>query len=159
MYDVKKQFDELIEQYHVSLFRLIFGQCGNKEDAEDIVQIAYLRLWKSDMKFETIMHAKNWLYKVAVNQVKDMKRSKWAKVELCEQYDDIPFDNEEEINLFCELQRLKPEYRIVLLLYYYEDYSIAEISKMLNIKESTVATRLQRARNKLKLELEEEYGR
>ena len=61
------------------------------------------------------------------------------------------------MDLFEEICELPDDYRMVILLYYYEDYSIKEISRLLDTKESTIATRLQRAREKLKSKLEEEY--
>ena len=56
-------------------------------------------------------------------------------------------------NLFYEVMSLKPDYRVIILLYYYEGYSIGEISKLLCLPTGTVGTRLSRARNQLKTKL------
>lgn len=53
------------------------------------------------------------------------------------------------------MMSLPPKYRIVVHLYYYEDYSVSEIADMLNIRETAVQTQLMRARNKLKVKLSE----
>lgn len=159
MCTIKKEYDTLVEKYYLSLFRFLYGLCGNKEDAEDIVQNSYLKLWNSDMEFNSIEHAKNWLYKVAVNNMRDIKTSKWKNVELRDEYDDIPFEDNETLELFEAVQALDGNYKIVILLYYYEGYSIKEMSDLLGVKESTIATRLQRARKKLHIKLEEEYGK
>ncbi|MGN0161014.1 MAG: RNA polymerase sigma factor [Lachnospiraceae bacterium] len=158
MYKIQKIYDELVEQYYLSLFRFCVGFCGNREDAEDTVQIAYMKLWNSKMDFESIEHAKNWLYKVAVNYMKDTMKLKWKNVELISEYADVSFENDEMSELFEIVQSLEKEYRIVILLYYYEGYSVKEIGKILGAKESTISTRLQRARQKLRFKLEEEYG-
>lgn len=157
MFSAREQYEKLVSKYHVSLYRLLYGYCGNKQDAEDGVQIAFLRLWQSKKHFLSESHAKNWLYKVAVNYVKDLQKTKWNKVE--ELKDETPFTTKEAIDLYEEIYELSDDYRIAILLYYYEDYSIKEISKILDVKESTIATRLQRARTQLKFKLEEEYGR
>lgn len=156
MYSIREHFEYLVNTYHASLYRLLYGYCRNTQDAEDCIQTAYMRLWQSDKSFKSEEHAKNWLYKTAVNYARDLYRLKWSKTEPLPE--DLTFDTEESMNLYEELSELREEYRIVLLLYYYEGYSVKEISKMIDVKESTVTTRLARARGQLKVRLEEDYG-
>lgn len=157
MYNAKEKFEYLIEEYHAPLYRLLYGYTGNQEDAEDGVQTAYLKLWESNKIFLSKEHAKNWLYKVAVNHVLDNKRKKWNAVERLESCEDIPFFTDESRDLYEEISQLEDNYRIVVLLYYYEGYKIKEISKLLGVNSSTVATRLARAREALRIKLEDEY--
>lgn len=72
--------------------------------------------------------------------------------------DQISFENKEESDLFYTVLDLPKKYRIVIHLYYYEDYSIKEISKILDIKETTIQTQLQRAREMIKKKLVEGGG-
>ena len=158
MFNIHEKYEYLVEQYHAPLYRLIYGYVGNREEAEDVVQTAYLKLWECEKHFISEAHAKNWLYKVAVNRSLDVKKSRWSNVVLVEKYDDIPFETDESYELFEKISAMKDEYRIVILLYYYEEYSIKEISRILDVNPSTVATRLSRARKELKESLNQSGG-
>lgn len=169
MYKTRDEYENLVKQYHIPLFRLLYGYCGNRCDAEDGVQTAYLRLWQSQKTFLSETHAKNWLYKVAVNYIRDLQKSKWNGVHELEdhlaQAEDAgaewlsTFHSSADLDLMDAILELSEDYRMVILLYYYEDYSVKEISRILAVKESTIATRLQRAREQLKPRLEGYYGK
>lgn len=155
MYNSREKYEEMVNQYYQPLYRLLFGYCSNSQDVEDCMQTAFLRLWQCKKVFISESHAKNWLYKVAVNYAIDIHRSRWRQMQPIE--DNISFYTDDAMDLFEEISDLPDDYRIVILLFYYEDYSIKEISRILDVKESTIATRLQRAREKLKNKLEEDY--
>lgn len=70
----------------------------------------------------------------------------------------VTFDTLEESELFSAVMKLPARYRIPLYLYYYEGYAITEIAELLSTKESTIQTRLARARAKLKHTLTEEWN-
>lgn len=63
---------------------------------------------------------------------------------------EFSFENDEESELYDAVMKLGEKYRIVVHLYYYEEYSVKEIAEILNIKETTIQTRLMRARAKIK---------
>lgn len=153
MYVIKNEYENLVKKYHTSLYRLLFTYCGNQCDAEDAVQTAYLRLLQSKKAFLSEKHAKNWLYMVGVNYAKDLLKSKWKQHESLEV--EIPFEDENQSELYEACCALEDKYRIVILLYYYEGYSVKEIGQILRIKESTIQTRLQRGREQLRARLEE----
>lgn len=67
------------------------------------------------------------------------------------------FDTEEKSELYYAVMELPQKYRSVVHLYYYEDYSVKEISEILDIKETTIQTRLMRARKMLKQQLWEAW--
>ncbi len=69
----------------------------------------------------------------------------------------LPFESKEDSDLFEEVLNLPKKYRIVIHLFYYEDYSIREISQILHISESNTKTRLSRGRQLLKYVLMEEW--
>ena len=154
----ERKLSGYIEKYHGNIFRLAYGYLKNSHDAEDIVQEAFLKLYMSKTCFEKDDNVKAWLIRVSINLCKDRLRSFWFK-NRSELPMDIPFENKEEDVLLSLINKLKPEHRAVIILFYYEDYSIKEIAKILRISESAVTTRLSRARKKFKdLLLKEGYN-
>lgn len=149
------KLERYIQLYHNSVYRLAYSYLKNTADADDVCSETFLKLYQYDGSFQTDENCKRWLFTVAVNISKNILKSVWysRRSELEEKisystYDDYDFSE--------KLSKLSPKYRIVIHLYYYEDYSVNEISKMLNISVSTVTTRLNRARNQLKDYLEKE---
>ena len=141
-----------IEMYHGTIFRIAYSYVKCREDAEDIAQEAFLRLYKTDAEFSSDENAKAWLIRVSINLAKDMLKSVWLKGRT--EFDkDIPYENKEESVMLDCIHRLKPEYCSVILLYYYEGYSAKEIAEILKISPTLVTTRLSRARKQLKTTL------
>ena len=138
MYNVQEDYEDVVKSYYKSIYRVMYGFCGNSFDAEDAVQFAYLKLLQGKKHFASKEHVKNWLY----NQREELVQ-------------DIPFKYDRDIELYEVILELKDNYREVILLYYYEEYSVREISQILNVKESTIQTRLQRAREQLRKRLED----
>lgn len=145
---------QLVQTYAGTLYRLAFSYCRNRQDAEDVVQEVFLKYLKQKGSFPDENSRRNWLMKVTVNTCKDLFRAPWRSrccslEEAAEPAALMP----EESELLSAVLRLPAKYRVAVHLYYYEDYSIAEIAKMVNASESAVRMRLQRARQKLKTEL------
>ena len=135
-----------------NVFAVAFNYFRDPSDADDIVQEVLLKLLKSDVEFESDEHIRNWLLKVAVNQCRKVSVSSWFRknMPLQEYAESLRYDDPEESALFFAVMGLPKKYRVVIHLFYYEDYSTAEIAKMLGMNESIVRTRLRRARLKLK---------
>ena len=138
--------------YMDNVFAVAFNYFRDPSDADDIVQEVLLKLLKSDVEFESDEHIRNWLLKVAVNQCRKVSVSSWFRknMPLQEYAESLRYEDPEESALFFAVMGLPKKYRVVIHLFYYEDYSTAEIAKMLGMNESTVRTRLRRARLKLK---------
>lgn len=136
-------------------YRVAISYCKNRYDAEDIVQNVLIKLLQTDTEFENDTHVRKWIVRVTVNECKSLWRSFWKKnvSSLEETSPAEQFSSLENSELYDALCNLSPKYRIVVHLYYYEEYSIKEISKLLGIKETTIQTRLMRARNYLKQQL------
>ena len=147
----------LAEQYRDRLFAAAFQVCGNAADAEDAAQEALLRYHLSDKEFENQEHIRAWLLRVAVNWAKNISRSFWRRntVPLEEYMETLTFDCQESREIFREVMALPEKYRLVIHLYYYEDYSVEEIARILGIRESNVKVRLSRGRQMLKATLQE----
>ena len=147
----------LAEQYRDRLFAAAFQVCGNAADAEDAAQEALLRYHLSDKEFENQEHIRAWLLRVAVNWAKNISRSFWRRntLPLEEYMETLTFDCQESREIFREVMALPEKYRLVIHLYYYEDYSVQEISRILGIRVSNVKVRLSRGRQMLKATLQE----
>ena len=147
----------LAEQYRDRLFAAAFQVCGNAADAEDAAQEALLRYHLSDKEFENQEHIRAWLLRVAINWAKNTSRSFWRRntVPLEEYMETLEFDCQESREIFREVMALPEKYRLVIHLYYYEDYSVEEIGRILGIRVSNVKVRLSRGRQMLKATLQE----
>ncbi len=138
-----------IHKYHGTIFRIAYGYMKNTHDSEDIVQEAFLRLYCSEAEFETDENVKAWLIRVTINLCKDALKSIWLKGRT-ELNINIPVKSEKESILLDIINKLKPDYRGVILLFYYEGYSVKEIAEICSISTTAATTRLSRARKKLK---------
>ena len=138
-----------VRKHHAPLMRLAFSYVKNREDAEDIAQEAFFRLYRCREDFAAQDNVRAWLIRVTVNLCKDMLRS-GAYRHRGEQTEDIPCESREELGLLECVKRLKPEYAGAIYLYYYEGYSVKELAKVLGISATAASTRLARARAQLK---------
>lgn len=153
----KSRLSFYIHKYHSTVYHLAYSYLKNPDDAEDIVQETFLRLYLSNNKFDTDENVKAWLIRVAINLSKDMLKSSWlrGRTELDR---DIPEEEKTDDTISEIIEKLKPEYRAVILLFYYEGYSVKEIAEINEISVSAATTRLSRARKQLKkLLLKEGY--
>ncbi len=126
-----------------------------------LFNLIFLKLFKHKGTFHDREHEKAWLIVTTQNTCKDVLKSWWRSRRI--DIDALPektyWDNDEKRRDVLEnLLRLPEKYRTVLYLYYYEDYSVREISKMLDRKESTLQTQLSKGRARLKAELGGMYG-
>ena len=147
----------LAATYRDRLFAAAFQVCGNAADAEDAAQEALLRYHTSEKQFESEQHIRAWLLRVAINCAKNLSRSFFRRntVPLETYMETLEFDSGESREIFREVMALPEKYRLVIHLYYYEDYSVAEIGKILGLTESNVKVRLSRGRQLLKKALQE----
>lgn len=153
-----ERFDSLARQYMDMVFRLAFSLLKSGSDADDVTQNALLSLYRTDRAFESDAHIKNWLVRVTVNECKKLWRSPWRSNEDFEAYAErLYFEDRRYADLFEAIMALDKKYRAVIVLYYYEGYSIREISELLHVPAATIGTRLSRARALLKDCLGEAY--
>ena len=154
---MRMETQALAETYRDRLFAAAFQVCGNAADAEDAAQEALLRYHISEKQFESEQHIRAWLLRVAINCAKNVSRSFFRRntVPLEDYMDSLEFDSGESREIFREVMNLPETYRLVIHLYYYEDYSVAEIGRILGLTESNVKVRLSRGRRLLKKALQE----
>lgn len=149
----RETYNKIVDDYSDMIFRIAYQNLYNKQDAEDIMQEVFLSLLKTDKQFKDFNHIKAWLIKVTVNKCIDFKKSFFRQKTVSLEEEIIVYNHEEQ-NLMDELNKLPRDYRIIIYLYYYESYTIAEIAEILDKKQNTVNSKLQRGRKKLKLILE-----
>lgn len=142
------------------MFAIAFNICKNSADADDTVQDTFLQYHLTKKQFDNEQHIRAWLIRVAINKAKDITRSFWRQksLSLDEYVETLAFETPEAENLFEQVLRLSEKYRIVIHLFYYEDYSVQEIAKILKLTETNVKVRLSRGRKLLKDILKEEWN-
>lgn len=147
--------ENVILYYSDMVYRLAYARMGSKQDADEIYQEVFLRYMKKQPVFQTEEHRKAWFLKVTINCSNSLWNSLWRKrTEPLK--DDLALEDQKEIDLSHALKTLPAKYREVIHLYYYEDMSTDEISRLLGRKSSTVRTQLVRARAMLKKVLKED---
>lgn len=151
--------DEVFRTYGDRLFTVAFNLCQNRADADDVVQDTLIKYYTLGKEFEDETHLKAWLIRLAVNRAKDITTSFWRrnKVEWEDYMDELPFREPEDSQLFEAVMRLPEKYRLVIHLFYYEDYAVEEIARILRRPAGTVKSQLNRGRRLLKEMLKEEW--
>lgn len=149
------ELKDIFERQHKRVYRIAMLMLNNVSDAEDAVQNVFLKYIEKGSSFEDIEHEKAWFITVTRNYCKDQLKNFWKRnVDM----GDIPeqIQEEEQDNELLEhIMKLPDKYKEVIYLFYYEDYSIKEMSKILDRKESTIQTQLKTARDKLKKVIQE----
>ena len=145
----QKNIAESVEKYRGVVFRVALGYVKNRYDADDIAQNVFLKLYNRDEDFPSEQAEKAWLIRVTVNEAKNLLKSAWFK-RRAELDESLTAPEQSDTGLYEHIKSLKPKYRTVIYLYYYEEYTAKEIAKILKIPQSTVETQLQRGRGQLK---------
>ncbi|MFC1824576.1 RNA polymerase sigma factor [Thermodesulfobacteriota bacterium] len=156
--------EELIGLFHREIYHMVYYRTGSRMDAEDLTQEIFIKMSKSLRQLKNPALFKAWLFRIAINRVKDFHRKKkllffYGTEKEIEQME--PIDNRPDIlnqikqkqfwqsfrNLAGKMSRRERE---VFILRYMDQLGIKEISETLKKNESTVKTYLYRALNKFK---------
>ena len=138
----------LFHRYKDPVYRLALSFTGSAADAEDVTQTVFLKYLETQPELE-VGKEKAWLLQVTANQCRDL----WRRLDEAQAVAVLPPRVEAVAQA---VRKLKPTDRAVIYLFYYEGYSTGEIAGMLRVSQSTVTSRLHRARKKLKEQLEQE---
>lgn len=149
-------YDGLYQKHATGLLRLCYYYLGDREQAADAVQDIFVRLISSGTVINEGFE-KAYLLKAAVNHCRDIWRSAWFRrtvlgspeLELIPDPHNV-HDALEKAELLRAVNRLKAEYREVILLYYYQSCTIEQIAGILSIPTGTVSSRLTRGRQRLR---------
>jgi len=144
-------FDEAVQKYAHTVTSACLMRLNSYADAEDCFQNTFVKLYTSSPEFADENHLKAWLIRVAINECRNAVRTSGRTV---------PLDAAASIPVFMQesdgdtaiavLMRLKPKYREAMYLYYCEDYSVEETSRILGKNKNTVKTLLRRGREMFK---------
>lgn len=159
----RDSFDAVMRLYTPTVYGIAMSRLMNAADAEDVAQDVFIRYFSADLTFESEEHRKAWLIRCAVNAVNSYARSahfrRRSRTDDIDELADIAADDDVEQNaedkarrgtVLAAVAQLPPKYRTVVHLFYFEDMSVAQISKVTGEKVTTVKTHLSRARDKLK---------
>ena len=152
--DSQAQFS-LYNQYKKAMYNLAHRILNNREDAEDILQEAFVDCFRNigSFRFESTFGA--WLKKILLNRCINHLRKKKLDLTLCENLPPVIYEEEEEVTydtgkIFKGIEMLPDGYRIILTLYLLEGYDHSEISQILDISESTSKSQYMRAKERLR---------
>lgn len=162
-------FEQLVLAYERRLFSYLQRLLASKEDAEDVAQETFLRAFKNLAAFDEAQSFKTWIFSIATNAAYDVLRRRTRRGEKLliddpensfETIDDTPayYSIEVKADVAQALDGLKPEFRAVLLLFYWQELSVEQIAQMLGKPAGTVKTYLFRGRQAVKMHLQETYG-
>ena len=164
-----ERITEIYNRYSDMVYRLAFSRTANKQTAEDVFQEVFMKLVENANKLTNEDHLRYWLVRVTINCCNKTFRSKIDTVEYEDELskgndleeivknsgEDILLKREREELIRTTLNQLKPpEYRDILYLFYYEEFKIEEIAKVMKITNGNAKTKLFRARAALRKALE-----
>ena len=156
---MKIETEVIMDKYKDNLFSVAFNICRNATDADDVVQDTLIQYHTTEKQFDSEQHIRSWLLRVAINKAKNINMSffRRASVPIEDYIETLVFETSEEKDLLEAVLRLPEKYRIAIHLFYYEEYSVKEISEILHTSESNVKVRLSRGRKLLKTSLQEAW--
>lgn len=165
-HDHASEIERMVEQYGDCLLRLCCLYTGNLQSAEDALQETFIKAFRNIDRFRHECSEKTWLTGIAINVCRSCLRQEKIRTshiqpipdgegsdQLTDSTAEIIYDD----TVLREIHQLKPKYREVVLMYYYQEMKSKEIADVLKISESAVTVRLSRAREQLKAKLKDWY--
>ena len=154
-YASDETISRIVETYSSMLLRLACTRLDDPADAEVVVQEVFLKLLTARPSFRDSEHEKAWLIRTTLHRASDLRRSAARR--------NVPLEEAAQAaapqagsELLTAVRALPEPYSAVIHLYYYEEYSIKEIAKLLGVPAPTVGTRLARGRERLRRLLKED---
>src|SRR5579883_2769186 len=161
-------FREIVDRYQAKVFSIIYGILRNRNDAEDIAQQVFAKIYFSIKSFDFRSSLLTWIYKITVNECYDYLRKKRVRKLVYESdfsgEESLQIENSEPASgqnpsiaerlaqhdlIFKLLSKISPEDRSLILLKEVEGHSVEELSEMTGMNENTIKVKLFRARQKL----------
>lgn len=152
----KEAFTTIVLSFENDLYKIAKTRITNEADIEDAIQETMIETYKSIKKLKEPKKLKKWLIKILINKCNRIYKRKYKK--------DVPLDDyrnqlissnygkiENDINFYLLLNDLTYIERVIIILYYKEQYKVKEIKEILKINENTIRTHLFRAREKIKI--------
>lgn len=162
----QEAYEELLSRYQKRLFAYIFHLVGNRDEAEDILQNVFSKMYKNIGDFDTSRKFSSWVYRIAHNEsINFLKRKNkrymvsWEDINTNKDKldtasnDELPEEKWEHLEIVREvdkaLEKLPEKYKQVLTLRYFQEYSYEDIGRILKKPVNTIGTLINRAKKKL----------
>lgn len=165
-------YEDVVNHFQHRIYHHCYRMIGNVHEAEELAQEAFIRAYVNIHSFDNNRKFSTWLYRIATNVTIDRLRKKkpdfYLDAEIphadgLDMYTQLPNDDrlpDEEVEglelkryIYQEISNLSPIYRTIIILRYLEEFSLKEISEILDIPLGTVKTRIHRARETLRKKL------
>lgn len=150
-------YTNLILEIKNDLYKICKARLYNNDDIDDAIQETMIQSYKQIKKLRDVSKFKHWIIKILINNCNKIYRQKKKYTTIDEDYniEKIKLESniekmESDVNFYTLIKDLKYEERIIIILYYMKDFTLKEISNILNININTVKTRLYRAKEKIK---------
>lgn len=160
-------FTNLIDINKVKLYKIAYIYVKNEQDALDILSDTICKAYRSINKLKDPKFFNTWLFRILINTATDKTQNnkriiyiddyEKIKSELIDNMCEADFNLPANIDLYRAIDTLDIKYKNIVILKYFQDMTIAQISKILNHPEGTIKVYLSRALKKLKIQLKEEY--
>lgn len=153
-----------VHQYEASVFRLALSIVGDPAEASEVTQETFITALRSLPAYQEKQSFKAWLYTIALNHSRSHLRKRKVldrlrttlttvfRIETEKQVspEEAAIQNEKEAQIWMALNQLDERHRTVMVLRYFHELSVAEISEILSVNEGTIHSRLHNAREKLR---------
>ena len=155
----EEQIEHMVLQYQLPLLRLCYAYLHDEELAKDAVQETFIKAYRNFDSFRHASSEKTWLSRIAINCSKDLKRSSWFRhVDRSITLDRLPepvspVESKDE-SLTIEIMKLPAKLKEVALLCWFQEMTYNEAAEVLGVSLQAVASRLNRARKRLRQALE-----
>lgn len=161
----KSAFEELFELYKVNSVKTAYLLTGNRALADDVVQETFVQCYLKIKDLKNPMQFKTWFFKILTRIAWRMNTKEKSAVPVENIFEVLPCSNDESIEnnfikketskkIMAAIDNLDYKQRTVVLLYYYKEFSVSEIARIMGCFEGTVKSRLYAARRNLKKSLD-----
>lgn len=151
----EEAFIKVVDEYMIPIYKIARSRLKNEENIGDAIQETILAAFSNIKKLKEPRYFKTWIIKILINKCNDIIRDN--KVLYVDDYNLLEDNSltysessDEKLDFEGVLNKLTYEYRLVVVMYYVNRFTIKEISETLNEKEGTIKSRLSRARQQLK---------
>ncbi|GHT04938.1 DNA-directed RNA polymerase sigma-70 factor [Bacteroidia bacterium] len=159
-----RAFTGIVHKYQSKILTVVMKIVENREDAEDITQEVFMKVFKSLEQFKGDSEFSTWIYRIAYNTtLSELRKKKFSFVPIDDNYsveNEIVSEEIDDFNiekrlvyLDAALKQLSPDETFLITLYYLDKQSVEVVSQISNLSVSNVKVKLHRIRKKLALEI------
>jgi len=149
----QKHFNKIYNEYHKMVRNVLFNMTG-QDVLDDLTQETFIRIWAGLPRFALRSSIQTWIYRITVNTATDHLRKKKSMNNLDSELKEKSTENSSPEVSYTEiiseaLSGLEDDFRVVVVLFYFEELSIKQIAKILELPEGTVKSRMHNAKKKM----------